>query len=147
MLQSMGLKRVGWTSDAEHIFEPLEIAFSLIRETGMQAIHLESWEVHSVRRDEEGLVATSAPSQPVCSCPWSPLCLFLVVTAGGQMAWSLVEYCSLLWTELPSSWVSQRLYFPLLVVPGEGNGIPLQYSCVENPPGWRNLVGYSPWGR
>ena len=29
--------------------------------------------------------------------------------------------------------------------PGEGNGNPLQYSCLEN--GWRSLVGYSPWGR
>ena len=26
--------------------------------------------------------------------------------------------------------------------PGEGNGNPLQYSCLE-----RSLVGYSPWGR
>ena len=24
--------------------------------------------------------------------------------------------------------------------PGEGNGCPLQYSCLENP------IGYSPWG-
>ena len=30
---------------------------------------------------------------------------------------------------------------------GEGNGNPLQYSCLENPHGWRSLVGYSPWGR
>ena len=30
--------------------------------------------------------------------------------------------------------------------PGEGNGNPLQYSCLENPRGQRNLVGYSPWG-
>ena len=29
--------------------------------------------------------------------------------------------------------------------PGEGNGNPLQYSCLENP--MRSLVGYSPWGR
>ena len=30
----------------------------------------------------------------------------------------------------------------------EGNGNPLQYSCLENPmDGWRSLVGYSPWGR
>ena len=28
--------------------------------------------------------------------------------------------------------------------PGEGNGNPLQYSCLENP---MDLVGYSPWGR
>ena len=32
--------------------------------------------------------------------------------------------------------------------PGEGNGKPLQYSCLENPmDGQRSLVGYSPWGR
>ena len=29
--------------------------------------------------------------------------------------------------------------------PGEGNGNPLQYSCLENPVE-RSLVGYSPWG-
>ena len=29
---------------------------------------------------------------------------------------------------------------------GEGNGSPLQYSCLKNPPGQRSLVGYSPWG-
>ena len=28
--------------------------------------------------------------------------------------------------------------------PGEGNGYPLQYSCLENPHGQRSLVGYSP---
>ena len=31
--------------------------------------------------------------------------------------------------------------------PGEGNGTPLQYSCLENPHGQRSLAGYSPWGR
>ena len=30
--------------------------------------------------------------------------------------------------------------------PGGGHGNPLQYSCLENPHGLRNLVGYSPWG-
>ena len=29
--------------------------------------------------------------------------------------------------------------------PGEGNGYPLQYSCLENPMD-RSLEGYSPWG-
>jgi len=29
---------------------------------------------------------------------------------------------------------------------GEGNGYPLQYSCLEKPQGQRCLVGYSPWG-
>ena len=30
--------------------------------------------------------------------------------------------------------------------PGEGNGNPLQYSCLENPHGQRSLVSYRPWG-
>jgi len=30
--------------------------------------------------------------------------------------------------------------------PGEGNGNPLQYSCLEKFLGQRSLVGYSPWG-
>ena len=30
--------------------------------------------------------------------------------------------------------------------PGGGHGNPLQYSCLENPPGQRSLAGYSPWG-
>ena len=29
--------------------------------------------------------------------------------------------------------------------PGEGNGNPLQYSCLKKSHGWRSLVGYSPW--
>ena len=29
---------------------------------------------------------------------------------------------------------------------GRGNGNPLQYSCLENSHGQRNLVGYTPWG-
>ena len=31
--------------------------------------------------------------------------------------------------------------------PGEGNGNPLQYSCLENPHGQRSLADDSPWGR
>ena len=30
--------------------------------------------------------------------------------------------------------------------PGEGNGHPLQYSCLENPMDGRSPVGYHPWG-
>ena len=29
--------------------------------------------------------------------------------------------------------------------PGEGNGDPLQYSCLGNPMDRRNLAGYGPW--
>ena len=31
--------------------------------------------------------------------------------------------------------------------PGEGNGNPLQYCCLENPHGQRSLAGYFLWGR
>ena len=31
--------------------------------------------------------------------------------------------------------------------PGEGNGNPLQYSCLEKSHGLISLVGYSPWSR
>ena len=31
--------------------------------------------------------------------------------------------------------------------PGGGHGNPLQYSCLENPQGQRNLVSYGPQGR
>ena len=31
--------------------------------------------------------------------------------------------------------------------PGEGNGNPLQHSCLEKSHGQRSLVGYGPWGR
>ena len=30
--------------------------------------------------------------------------------------------------------------------PGEGNGNPLQYSCLENSMDKQSLVGYRPWG-
>ena len=31
--------------------------------------------------------------------------------------------------------------------PGEGNGNPLQYSCLGNPMKQRSLAGYCPWSR
>ena len=31
--------------------------------------------------------------------------------------------------------------------PGEGNGNPFQYPCLENPHGQRSLVDYSQWDR
>ena len=32
------------------------------------------------------------------------------------------------------------------ISPGERNGYPFQYSCLEHSVGQRSLVGYSPWG-
>ena len=34
-----------------------------------------------------------------------------------------------------------------MYAPREGNGTPLQYSCLEKSHGQRNLMGCSPWGR
>ena len=34
-----------------------------------------------------------------------------------------------------------------ICIPGEGQGNLLQYSCLENTHGQRNLGVYSPWGR
>ena len=34
---------------------------------------------------------------------------------------------------------------PGLEDPREGNGNPLQYSCLGNPKDGGSLVGYSPW--
>ena len=31
--------------------------------------------------------------------------------------------------------------------PGGGHGNPLQCACLKKSHGWRNLAGYSPWGR
>ena len=31
------------------------------------------------------------------------------------------------------------------ICPGEGHGNLLQYSCLENPHGWRSLAGCRPW--
>ena len=31
------------------------------------------------------------------------------------------------------------------ISPEGGHGNPLQYSCLDNPHGQRNLVGYNPW--
>ena len=32
------------------------------------------------------------------------------------------------------------------ISPGEGNGNPLQYTCLENPMNGGTWLGYSPWG-
>ena len=61
--------------------------------------------------------------------------------AGSRRLSPFLQACSLL----------QQPYWKSLTEPaGEGNGTPLQYSCLENPnpaSGWRSLVGCSPWDR
>jgi len=39
------------------------------------------------------------------------------------------------------------IYVFIAALLGEGNGNPLQYSCLEKSHGRRSLVGCSPWGR
>ena len=44
--------------------------------------------------------------------------------------------------------MTERLHFHFsLSCIGEGNGSPLQCSCLENPQGWGSLVGCRLWGR
>ena len=47
---------------------------------------------------------------------------------------------------LPASAGDSGLIPGLGRAPGEGNGSPLQHSCLENLIGQRSLAGYSPWG-
>ena len=50
-----------------------------------------------------------------------------------------------------SSFFTVQLSHPYMITgsgrsPGEGNGNPLQYSCLEKSHEQKSLVGYSPWG-
>ena len=68
----------------------------------------------------------------------------------------LLSFFSLIFCEiLPGGSVSEEyacnvgdlgLILGLGRSPGEGDGKPLQYSCLENPHGHRGLEGCSPWG-
>ena len=53
--------------------------------------------------------------------------------------------CLIKWWFFPHSSKFELVYH--YAVTGEGNGNPLQYSCLEKSHGRRNLVGCSPWGR
>ena len=70
--------------------------------------------------------------------------------------WHFLLHCALPWTSQVAQVVKNTpvnagdvrdagLISGLRRSPGEGNGNPLQYSCLENPVD-RILVGYSPWG-
>ena len=47
---------------------------------------------------------------------------------------------------LPAMWATRIRSPGQEDSPGEGNGNPLQYSCLENSMDGRILVGYSSWG-
>ena len=66
------------------------------------------------------------------------------------------EFSAFLHMGFPHSSVSNKSSWnagdPGLIIglwrsPGEGNGNPLQYSCLGNPMDRRSLAGYSPWSR
>ena len=40
----------------------------------------------------------------------------------------------------------RKLWGKIAYEVGEGNGNPLQYSCLRNPMDKGSLAGYSPWG-
>ena len=71
--------------------------------------------------------------------PYSHLYLFIYVCTGASLMAQLVKNSS----AMEETWVWSLGWEDS---PGGGHGNPLQYSCLENSPGWRSLAGYSPWG-
>ena len=61
------------------------------------------------------------------------------------MSSSRAAVCNLFGTS--DQFLEQNLSIDLRRVGGEGNGTPLQSSCLEKFHGWKSLVGCSPWGR
>ena len=84
---------------------------------------------------------------------WEHRCL-LILSFGNYSVFFAWTACAWTWsTRSPRG--SAVIYLPasagdagsipgLERSPGEGNGNPFQYSCLENPPGQRSLVGHSP---
>ena len=54
-----------------------------------------------------------------------------------------------MWKQIQDTWGAATLKHLRVsdLQKGEGDGTPLQYSCLDNPIGRRSLVGCSPWGR
>ena len=74
----------------------------------------------------------------------------------GVLEWGAIAFSgySILAEIIPGSQVVQcemhedmGLFPQLGRSPGEGDGTPLQYSCLEKSHGRRSLEGCSPWGR
>ena len=42
--------------------------------------------------------------------------------------------------------IAGSLCYTVETIYGEGDGTPLQYSCLGKSHGWRSLIGCSPWG-
>ena len=65
----------------------------------------------------------------------------------------IFDLCSAIWVttsqSLPESSTTCTFSLSLLkiFILGEGNGNPLQYTCLGKSHGQRNLAGHSPWGQ
>ena len=68
-----------------------------------------------------------------------------VLNGKSQMSWA--SLLAQMVKNLPAMWETWVQSPDFGGSPGEGNGNPLQYSCLENPHGQRSLADYSPWGR
>ena len=69
--------------------------------------------------------------------------------SGSQSIGHSVHHQSFQWifrVDFLYEWLVTLTKYQYLALPiGEGNGIPLQYSCLEKSHGWRSLVGCRPW--
>jgi len=73
-------------------------------------------------------------------------CIYNFVSTNSLSDTTVSRYISC-FTCLQQPW-SQTVFFKEgRFIFGEGNGTPLQYSCLEKSHGRRSLVGCSPWGR
>ena len=68
---------------------------------------------------------------------------YLVTKSPPQFFKCLIEFTS---EAFPCSEGNLGLIPGLERSPGEGNGNPLQYSCLEKSHGHGSMVGYGPWG-
>ena len=85
----------------------------------------------------------------MCVCTYLSIYLFIYQST------HVCEYVCIYWASLVAQTVKNlpAMQGDLDAIPGlgrspgRGHGNPLQYTCLENPHGQRNLTGYSPWGR
>ena len=74
----------------------------------------------------QGIFPTQESNQGLLHCRW-------ILYLSYQGSQSLLPPSSWNWTSDLRMTAAYHLYSPLLYQLGEGNGTPLQYSCLENP--------------
>ena len=78
-------------------------------------------------------------------CPLNNMSGYSCICGQVMSPWAASLVAQML-KNLPAIWETQIQSLGQEDSPGEGNGNPLQYSCLEKPHGQKSLVGYSPWG-